>query len=48
MLLNTAESRTDEQNISIEAAFAAELFSKLSVTAQAEIIDLLKSLLSVE
>jgi hypothetical protein len=48
MLHNAAESQTNELTISIETAYAAELFSKLSATAQDEIIDLLKSLLSDE
>lgn len=40
----TAKSRQSEPTI--EAIFAAELFSKLSPAAQDAVIDLIKSLLS--
>lgn len=43
---NAAESRSEDLTISLNIAYAAELFSKLSATAQEEIIDLIKSLLS--
>ena len=43
---NAAESQSEVLTISIEIVHAAELFSKLSATAQEEIIDLIKSLLS--
>ena len=48
MLFNTAESQSDGLQMSIETAYAAELFSKLPLSAQDAIIDLLKSLLSDE
>ncbi len=46
MINCTAESQTDDLTMSIETAYAAELFSKLTETSQDAIIDLLKSLLS--
>lgn len=46
MLHNVAESQTDKLEIFIETAYATDLFSKLSDSAQDAIIDLLKSLLS--
>lgn len=48
MLHNAAESQSKELTTSLETAYAAELFSKLPVSAQDEIIDLIKSLLSDE
>ncbi len=45
---NVTRSQLNEQEIPIETAHAAELFSKLSEQAQDAIIDLLKSLLSDE
>ncbi len=48
MVHNTAESQSKELTLSLEVAYAAELFSKLPASAQDEIIDLLKSLLSDE
>ena len=48
MLSNTAESQPAELTLNLETSYVAELFSKLSASAQDEIIDLLKSLLSDE
>jgi len=48
MLHKAAEYQTEDMSLPAETVFAAELFSKLPESAQEEIIDLIKSLLSDE